>query len=99
VALKRRLYQHKAELFTGYDLEILARLSGFFIKKLMRKDKVQEQVKCPVCGRRLFDIEGHSTGLIAIKCMHCKQIAKLQLANIYKNKDISIKSKILNPTT
>lgn len=47
---------------------------------------MQEQVKCPVCGRRLFDIEEHSTGLIEIKCMHCKQIAKLQLAKICKSK-------------
>lgn len=45
---------------------------------------MSEQVKCPICGRRLFDLEGDSIGLIAIKCMQCKQITKLHLAKLGK---------------
>lgn len=38
-----------------------------------------EQVKCPRCGRRLFDKEKGSKGAIFIKCTHCRIIAKLKL--------------------
>ena len=38
-----------------------------------------EQVKCPRCGRRLFDKERGSKGAIVIKCSHCRKIAKLKL--------------------
>ena len=40
---------------------------------------MREQVKCPICGRRLFDKEERSTGLISIKCTQCKQIAEVKL--------------------
>lgn len=38
-----------------------------------------EQVKCPICGRRLFDIEEPSAGLIAIKCSQCRNILQVRL--------------------
>ncbi|MBW9148520.1 hypothetical protein K2F40_05970 [Clostridium sp. CM028] len=38
-----------------------------------------EQVRCPICRRRLFDIEGDATGVIDIKCIQCKQVAQMRL--------------------
>lgn len=40
---------------------------------------MREQVRCPICGRRLFDIEGNATGVIDIKCIQCKQVAQVRL--------------------
>ena len=38
-----------------------------------------EQVKCPSCGRRLFDKEVGSTGGIAIKCPICRNVCRVKL--------------------
>lgn len=38
-----------------------------------------QQVKCPICRQRLFDIEERATGLIAIKCTKCRQVSKIKL--------------------
>jgi len=38
-----------------------------------------KQIKCPICNKRLLDIQRESTGEIAIKCTHCKQIAYIEL--------------------
>ncbi len=44
-----------------------------------------KEVKCPVCDRRLFDVEGAgATGLIVSKCPRCKQISKLRLEQVCK---------------
>ena len=40
-----------------------------------------EQVKCPRCGRRLFDKERGSKGAIVIKCSHCRK-HKLKLEQL-----------------
>lgn len=40
---------------------------------------MREQVKCPLCGRRLFDVEENATGVISIKCIQCKQVAQAKL--------------------
>jgi phage FluMu protein Com len=42
---------------------------------------MNEQVKCPVCGRRLFDKGEDSSGQLEIKCMQCKRILKIRLDN------------------
>jgi len=36
-----------------------------------------EQTKCPVCGKRLFDIDQYLIGKMKIKCPQCKKIIKL----------------------
>lgn len=38
-----------------------------------------KQIKCPICNKRLLDIQKESSGEIAIKCTHCKQIAYIKL--------------------
>jgi phage FluMu protein Com len=42
---------------------------------------MNEQVKCPICGRRLFDKYENSSGQLEIKCIQCKQIVKIRLEN------------------
>lgn len=37
------------------------------------------QIKCPVCSKRLFDIEKKSTGRLSIKCTKCKKIININL--------------------
>lgn len=38
-----------------------------------------KQIKCPICNKRLLDIQRESTGQIAIKCTNCKQVAYIEL--------------------
>jgi len=38
-----------------------------------------QQVKCPICGHRLFDKEENAQGVISIKCSYCRKIAKVML--------------------
>lgn len=38
-----------------------------------------QQVKCPICGHRLFDKEENAQGVISIKCSYCRKIAKVKL--------------------
>lgn len=35
---------------------------------------MKEQAKCPVCGKRLFDIEQYLLGNMEIKCPQCRHI-------------------------
>jgi phage FluMu protein Com len=36
-----------------------------------------EQTKCPICSKRLFDIDQYLIGGMVIKCPQCKKIIKL----------------------
>jgi len=38
---------------------------------------MSEQTKCPVCHKRLFDIDQYLIGNMRIKCPQCKHIIKL----------------------
>lgn len=38
---------------------------------------MNEQTKCPVCQKRLFDIEQYLIGRMRIKCPQCKNVIKL----------------------
>lgn len=49
---------------------------------------MNEQVKCPICSRRLFDIEEVATGVIAIKCITCKEVSRVRLDKAILNKTI-----------
>ena len=40
-----------------------------------------EQVKCPFCKQRLFDLKTKTTGAIDIKCPKCKAILAIELNN------------------
>ncbi|PRR84557.1 hypothetical protein [Clostridium vincentii] len=44
-----------------------------------------QQVKCPLCGKRLFDVEDDATGVISIKCIQCKHVAQVRLENQITN--------------
>lgn len=37
---------------------------------------MKEQAKCPICGKRLFDIEQYLIGNMEIKCLQCRQIVR-----------------------
>lgn len=41
---------------------------------------MNEQTKCPVCQKRLFDIEQYLIGKMRIKCPQCKNVIKLTFA-------------------
>ena len=36
------------------------------------------QQKCPVCGKRIFDIKGQMIGSIEIKCPHCRKTVMIE---------------------
>ena len=36
------------------------------------------QQKCPVCGKRLFDIKDQMIGAIEIKCPHCRKTVTIE---------------------
>lgn len=38
---------------------------------------MEHQVRCPMCGRRLFDIDKKVSGQITIKCSICKSITQV----------------------
>lgn len=38
-----------------------------------------KQIRCPICGKRLLDVQKESTGEIAIKCMQCKKVSNIEL--------------------
>lgn len=40
-----------------------------------------EKVKCPLCGKRIFDAAKGMKGEIEIKCPHCHKVVKIQLRN------------------
>ena len=40
---------------------------------------MSEQVKCRSCGRRLFDKDDDTEGIISIKCPVCKNISSIRL--------------------
>ncbi len=39
---------------------------------------MKEQAKCPICGKRLFDIEHYLIGDMEIKCSQCRHVVKLE---------------------
>lgn len=49
---------------------------------------MKRQVKCPICGRRLFDITDEPKGKIEIKCTQCKQISEIELEEIVQYKAV-----------
>lgn len=36
-------------------------------------------VYCPICHRRLFDVDQDGKAEIEIKCPHCKQVIKIEI--------------------
>lgn len=36
-------------------------------------------VKCPCCGRRLFDMKRETDGIISIKCDQCKAVLSVSM--------------------
>jgi hypothetical protein len=38
---------------------------------------MQEVVTCPICGKRIFDLECQGKTDIKIKCIHCKRIISI----------------------
>jgi phage FluMu protein Com len=38
-----------------------------------------QQVKCPVCKQRLFDLKIKTTGSIDIKCQKCKKVITIEM--------------------
>lgn len=38
-------------------------------------------IKCPCCGRRLFDMRTETQGAISIKCPRCKTVMAVMMKN------------------
>ena len=51
-------------------------------KKTVTESKKVMQVmkKCPVCDRRIFDKITPTSGLIEMKCPHCRKVVTVNLA-------------------
>jgi len=41
-----------------------------------------KQIKCPICDKRLLDIQKESKGEIAIKCPQCKHVFYIELHDL-----------------
>jgi len=39
---------------------------------------MEQKTKCPVCKKRLFDIDQYLIGKMRIKCPQCKNVIRLQ---------------------
>lgn len=48
------------------------------MEQKITQSKPQTAIKCPNCGRRLFDNAGAS-GVIEIKCPKCKTVSRITL--------------------
>lgn len=49
---------------------------------------MEEVVKCPSCGKRIFDLECQGKTLIKIKCPHCKKVVKIERCEKVKKESI-----------
>lgn len=47
---------------------------------------MEEVIKCPLCGKRIFDLECQGQTAVKIKCMHCRNVVKIE-----RNKELNIK--------
>ena len=48
------------------------------------------QQKCPVCGKRLFDIKDQMIGAIEIKCPHCRKTVMIE----YRSEEAKLLSQL-----
>lgn len=39
---------------------------------------MEEIIKCPVCGKRIFDLVWSDKTIVKIKCQHCKNIVSIE---------------------
>ena len=37
-----------------------------------------DTIKCPVCKKRLFDLECQAKTIVKIKCSHCKKVVTIE---------------------
>ena len=44
------------------------------------KKTMQVMKKCPICDRRIFDKITPTSGMIEMKCPHCRNVVKINLA-------------------
>ena len=51
---------------------------------------MKKQMKCPVCGQRLYDIVGSAEGELTIKCQKCKKIIAADLGKGISEKVMDI---------
>ena len=45
-----------------------------------------EVIKCPVCKKRIFDLEWYDKTAVKIKCIHCKKVVTIE-----RNKELNMK--------
>lgn len=45
---------------------------------------ISRRIKCPNCGRRVFDANGNCSGDILIKCHKCHKIVKIPIDEKYQ---------------
>jgi RNA polymerase subunit RPABC4/transcription elongation factor Spt4 len=53
---------------------------------------MQEIVKCPKCGRRIFDLEWRGRIVVSIKCTHCRNVVSIEREAIGMASSPKIKS-------
>ena len=46
-------------------------------------------IRCPQCGKRVFDVVGKTYGKINIKCPHCKRLVSIKLKVMKENKHLT----------
>ena len=39
---------------------------------------MEEVVKCPVCNKRIFDLEWKGRITVKIKCFHCRKVVSIK---------------------
>ena len=45
----------------------------------LRRDAMPEKIRCPLCGKRIFDTTNQANVEIVIKCPHCHNVVKILL--------------------
>lgn len=72
------VYRNLLLFFCCLSNEMLNMKNEIFIKRGDKYD-MRNQIKCPNCLKRLFDIKSNVRGEIEIKCPKCKQVVVLIL--------------------
>ena len=38
---------------------------------------MEEAIKCPICDKRIFDLEWQGKTVVKIKCIHCRKVVTI----------------------
>lgn len=70
-------------------------MCGFTEKSTVTSERKEvsmvEIIKCPVCRKRIFDLEWQGQTVIKIKCPHCRNVVVIKRKTEEVNSNIALK--------